>query len=75
MVCPMVGGASSFLGALVDHKEDLNTRCSNAFIILHWQVLLESASFNSPVEKYFLEVGVETCTKFFFQTGLASGLQ
>ena len=33
MVRPMVGDASSSLGALFDHSEDLNTRRSNAFII------------------------------------------
>ena len=53
LVCPMVGAASFFLGASITHTEDLNTRRSNAFIILHWQVPLESASFNSPVEKLF----------------------
>ena len=55
LFCLMVGAASFCLGTFINHSQGLNTRRSNAFTILHWQVPLESTSFNSPVEKICCE--------------------
>ena len=63
LVCPTVGAASFFSGTFINHSESLNTRRSNAFAISQRQVPLESASFNSPVEKLSLELDVWTCTR------------